>query len=562
MGYKSERRERTNNLGRRGMMNVYKIEKDLLIKLFEFATYELKKHKEEIDLLNVFPVPDGDTGTNMLYTLQSTLNEIKKVKNPTIKSIAEAAIKGSLMGARGNSGVILSQIIRGFCETIKNFDEIDAKIWVKSWQNATRVAYRAVLKPTEGTILTVLRDGVKEAVLALRETEDLVEIMKRMLQKAKESLANTPNLLPILKEAKVVDAGGQGLVWVWTGFYEALLGLDLEVEKEETKAVEIKERPEKEVLESYVITYQYCTEFVINSYESVDFTEFKKWLEAQGDSIVTSEAPGLLKVHIHTNHPGLVLERALELGSLSRIKIDNMAEQHEERLKEEIDEDFKTPLKDIGFVAVSWGKGINDIFKSLGVDMIVNGGQTLNPSVEALSNAVEKVRAKKVFILPNNKNVILAANQLENIHKDRVVIIPTRHVLEGIRALYEYNPNDKWEVVKDKMEKGMKKIKVGEITKAVKDSSFNGLTINEGDIIGLTEDEVKVAGKDIYEVSINILNMLVDESSELVSIYYGEDVSKEEAEELIRRISDKFPQITTELIYGGQPFYFYYLGVE
>jgi len=284
-------------------MSVHIIDSNLLVKLFEYATYELEKHREEIDLLNVFPVPDGDTGTNMLYTMQSTLNEIKKVKTLTIKNIADAAIKGSLMGARGNSGVILSQIIRGFCEVIRNYEEIDAKIWVKSWQNATRVAYRAVLKPTEGTILTVLRDGVKEAVLALRETEDLVEIMKRMLQKAKESLANTPNLLPILKEAKVVDAGGQGLVWVWTGFYEALLGLDLEVEKEETKAVEIKERPEKEVLESYVITYQYCTEFVINSYESVDFTEFKKWLEAQGDSIVTSEAPGLLKVHIHTNHP-------------------------------------------------------------------------------------------------------------------------------------------------------------------------------------------------------------------------------------------------------------------
>lgn len=544
------------------MMKVYKIEKDLLIKLFEYGTYELKKHKEEIDLLNVFPVPDGDTGTNMLYTLQSTLNEIKKVKSVTLKSIAEAAIKGSLMGARGNSGVILSQIIRGFCEVIKNFEEIDAKTWVKSWQNATRVAYRAVLKPTEGTILTVLRDGVKEAVLALRETEDILKIMERMLQKAKESLANTPNLLPILKEAKVVDAGGQGLVWVWTGFYEALLGVELDLEKEKEKVIEIKERPEKEVLESYVITYQYCTEFVVNSYESVNFADFKKWLESQGDSIVTSEAPGLLKVHIHTNHPGLVLEKALELGSLSRIKIDNMAEQHEERLREEIDEDFKTPLKDVGFVVVSWGEGINEIFRSLGVDIIVNGGQTLNPSVESLSNAVEKVRAKKVFILPNNKNVILAASQLENIHKDRVVIIPTRHVLEGIRALYEYNPKDNWETVKEKMEKGMKKIKVGEITKAIKDSSFNGLVINEGDIIGLTNDEVKVAGKDIYKVSIDILEILVDDSSELVSIYYGEDISKEEAEELARRISSRFPHVTTELIYGGQPFYFYYLGVE
>lgn len=544
------------------MMEVYKIDSNLLINLFEYATYELKKHKEEIDLLNVFPVPDGDTGTNMLYTLQFTLDEIKKIKVKTIKNIAEAAIRGSLMGARGNSGVILSQIIRGFCEIIKNFEEIDAKTWVKSWQNATRVAYRAVLKPTEGTILTVLRDGVKEAVLALRETENIAKIMERTLKKAKESLANTPNLLPILKEAKVVDAGGQGLVWFWTGFYEALLGVELKLEKEESKLLEVKEKPEKEVLESYVLTYQYCTEFIVNSYESVDFTDFKKWLQSQGDSIVTSEAPGLLKVHIHTNHPGLVLEKALELGSLSRIKIDNMAEQHEERLKEEINQDFKTPLKDIGFVAVSWGKGLNEIFKSLGVDIIVNGGQTLNPSVEALSNAVEKVRAKKVFILPNNKNVILATKQLENIHKDRVVIVPTKHVLEGIRALYEYNPNDNWELVKTKMEQGMSKIKIGEITKAVKNSSFNGLVISEGDIIGLTNDEVKVAGKDIYEVSMDILEILIDASSELISIYYGEEISREEAEELEKKIRDKYPQIGTELIYGGQPFYFYYIGVE
>ncbi|MGC9001971.1 MAG: DAK2 domain-containing protein [Dictyoglomus sp.] len=544
------------------MMSLYKIDTNLLIKLFEYATYELGKHREEIDLLNVFPVPDGDTGTNMLYTMQSTLNEIKKVKNLTIKNIADAAIRGSLMGARGNSGVILSQIIRGFCEVIKNCDEIDAKIWVKSWQNATRVAYRAVLKPTEGTILTVLRDGVKEAVLALRETQDILKIMERTLEKAKESLLNTPNLLPILKEAKVVDAGGQGLVWIWTGFYEALSGVELKLEDKERPTVEIKEKPEKEVLESYVLTYQYCTEFIINSHENVDFTNFKKWLETQGDSIVTSEAPGLLKVHIHTNHPGLVLERALELGSLSRIKIDNMAEQHEERLREEISEDEKTPLKDVGFVAVSWGKGINEIFKSLGVDIIINGGQTLNPSVEALSNAVEKVRARKVFILPNNKNVILAAKQLENIHKDRVVIIPTKHVLEGIRALYDYNPRDTWEVVKEKMEKAMQKIKIGEITRAIKDSFLNGLVIKEGNFIGLANDEVKVAGDDIFEISLDLLNLLIDETSELISIYYGEDITKEEAENLLLKIKERYPEYSIDLIYGGQPFYYYYFGIE
>lgn len=544
------------------MMSVHIIDSNLLVKLFEYATYELEKHREEIDLLNVFPVPDGDTGTNMLYTMQSTLNEIKKVKTLTIKNIADAAIKGSLMGARGNSGVILSQIIRGFCEVIRNYEEIDAKIWVKSWQNATRVAYRAVLKPTEGTILTVLRDGVKEAVLALRETQDILKIMERTLEKAKESLLNTPNLLPILKEAKVVDAGGQGFVWIWTGFYEALSGIELELPKEKEKVVEIKEKPEREILESYVLTYQYCTEFIINSYENVDFTNFKKWLETQGDSIVTSEAPGLLKVHIHTNHPGLVLERALELGSLSRIKIDNMAEQHEERLKEEISQDVKTPLKEIGFVAVSWGKGINEIFKSLGVDMIVNGGQTLNPSVESLSNAVEKVRARKVFILPNNKNVILAAKQLESIHKDRVVIIPTKHVLEGIRVLYEYNPKDSWEVVKEKMEKAMNKIKVGEITRAIKDSSVNGLAIKEGDLIGLTNDEVKVTGNDIYKVSLDLLNLLLDESSEIISVYYGEEVKEKEAETLLSIIKEKYPQYSVELLYGGQPFYYYYFGIE
>jgi len=547
------------------MMKIEKIDSNLLIKLFEYATYELKKHREEIDLLNVFPVPDGDTGTNMLYTLQSTLNEIKKVKNKTIKAIAEAAIKGSLMGARGNSGVILSQIIRGFCEIIKENEYIDAKIWIKSWQNATRVAYRAVIKPTEGTILTVLREGVKEGVISSRETDDITLIMERMLDKAKESLANTPTLLPILKEAKVVDAGGQGLVWIWTGFYEALKGIEILIEesiKEKEEKIEIKERPEVGVLESYVITYQYCTEFIINSSENTDFSNFKKWLESQGDSIVTSEAPGLLKVHIHTNHPGLVLEKALELGSLSRIKIDNMAEQHEERLKEEINRDSITPLKEIGFIAVSWGEGINEIFKGLGVDIIVNGGQTLNPSVEVLSNAVEKVRAKKVFVLPNNKNVILAAKQLENIHKERVVIIPTKHVLEGIRALYEYNPRDTWEILKEKMEKSIEKIKVGEITRAVKDSSYNGLKIEEGDIIGLTNDEVKVAGKNIETVCLDLLSLLVNRNSELITVFYGKDISKEEAEKLVNKLNNQYPSLSIELLYGGQPYYFYYLGVE
>jgi len=530
---------------------------ELLANLFEQALYQLQIHKEEIDLLNVFPVPDGDTGTNMLFTLQSTIAEIRKQKVKTLKNIADASIRGSLMGARGNSGVILSQIIRGFSEYIKDKEKIDAYTWVKAWQEATKVAYRAVLKPTEGTILTVLREGVKEATRALKETDDIRIITRRMLEKAKIALLNTPNLLPILKEAQVVDAGGQGLVYFWEGFYKGLIGEYIAPIKEE---IIVKEKPEIEVIEKYIVTYQYCTEFVITSREDTDFSDFKSWLETQGDSIVTAEARGILKVHIHTNNPGKILDKALELGSLSKIKIDNMAEQHEERLRKEI-EDTEKKRKEIGFVVVSWGEGLNEIFKSLSVDYIVNGGQTLNPSVEALINAVEKIDAKKIFLFPNNKNVILAAQQVEKLYKDKVIIIPTKHILEGIRALMEYNPRDSWEELKEKFENGKNKIKIGEITVAIKDTSINGIGISEGDIIGIVDDEICFVGKDINDIALRILDKILN-NRELLTIYYGKDISKEEAEKLYQLITQKHPNISVELVYGGQPFYFYYLGVE
>jgi DAK2 domain fusion protein YloV len=543
-----------------GDINLQKLQElngELLANLFEQALYQLQIHKEEIDLLNVFPVPDGDTGTNMLFTLQSTIAEIRKQKVKTLKNIADASIRGSLMGARGNSGVILSQIIRGFSEYIKDKEKIDAYTWVKAWQEATKVAYRAVLKPTEGTILTVLREGVKEATRALKETDDIRIITRRMLEKAKIALLNTPNLLPILKEAQVVDAGGQGLVYFWEGFYKGLIGEYIAPIKEE---IIVKEKPEIEVIEKYIVTYQYCTEFVITSREDTDFSDFKSWLETQGDSIVTAEARGILKVHIHTNNPGKILDKALELGSLSKIKIDNMAEQHEERLRKEI-EDTEKKRKEIGFVVVSWGEGLNEIFKSLSVDYIVNGGQTLNPSVEALINAVEKIDAKKIFLFPNNKNVILAAQQVEKLYKDKVIIIPTKHILEGIRALMEYNPRDSWEELKEKFENGKNKIKIGEITVAIKDTSINGIGISEGDIIGIVDDEICFVGKDINDIALRILDKILN-NRELLTIYYGKDISKEEAEKLYQLITQKHPNISVELVYGGQPFYFYYLGVE
>ncbi|MCS7202081.1 MAG: DAK2 domain-containing protein [Dictyoglomus sp.] len=543
------------------MQKVQELNGELLENLFEQAVYQLQIHKEEIDLLNVFPVPDGDTGTNMLYTLQSTLAEIKKQKVKNIKNVAEASIKGSLMGARGNSGVILSQIIRGFAEYIKNKDKIDADTWVKAWQEATRVAYRAVLNPTEGTILTVLREGVKEATLALKETKDILVITKRMLDRAKKALADTPNLLPILKEAQVVDAGGQGLVYFWEGFLNGLMGKKIELKEER---VILREKPDLEVIEKHVITYQYCTEFIILSQENTDFSEFKNWLYSQGDSIVTAETRGMLKVHIHTNNPGKILDRALELGSLSQIKIDNMAEQHEERLRKEIEPMPKalSPKKDVGFVVVSWGEGLNQIFNSFSVDFIINGGQTLNPSVEAIKNAVEKINADKVFLFPNNKNVILAAQQVENLYKDKVIIIPTKHVLEGIRALVEYNPKDSWEQMKKKFEKGKDSIRVGEITRAIRNTSINGFEISEGDILGLINDEIAYVGKDINEVAINLVEKLLKENGEVLTIYYGQDISKEEAQELYNLISQKYSSLSIELIYGGQPYYYYYLGLE
>lgn len=547
--------------GNLALQRIQELNGEVLENLFEHALYQLQIHKEEIDLLNVFPVPDGDTGTNMLYTLQSTLAEIKRQRVKSIKNIAEASIKGSLMGARGNSGVILSQIIRGFAEYIKDKNKIDAEIWIKAWQEATRVAYRAVLNPTEGTILTVLREGVKEATRSLKESRDILVITKRMLDKAKEVLANTPNLLPILKEAQVVDAGGQGLVYFWEGFLNGLLGKEIGVKEE---AVILKDKPELEVIEKHIITYQYCTEFIIISQETTDFSEFKNWLYSQGDSIVIAEATGMLKVHIHTNNPGKILDRALKLGSLSQIKIDNMTEQHEERLRKEMESSVVnlSPKKSVGFVVVSWGEGLNQIFNSFSIDFIINGGQTLNPSVEAIKNAVEKINAEKVFLFPNNKNVILAAQQVEKLYKDKVIIIPTKHVLEGIRALMEFNPKDSWEQMREKFEKGKKKIKIGEITKAIRNTSINGFEISEGDILGLINDEIAYVGKDINEVVLHLMEMLFKGEEEILTIYYGQDISKETAQELYNLISQKYPSLSIELIYGGQPYYYYYLGLE
>ncbi len=547
--------------GNLALQRIQELNGEVLENLFEHALYQLQIHKEEIDLLNVFPVPDGDTGTNMLYTLQSTLAEIKRQRVKSIKNIAEASIKGSLMGARGNSGVILSQIIRGFAEHVKDKNKIDAEIWVKAWQEATRVAYRAVLNPTEGTILTVLREGVKEATRSLKESRDILVITKRMLDKAKEVLSNTPNLLPILKEAQVVDAGGQGLVYFWEGFLNGLLGKEIGVKEE---AVILKDKPELEVIEKHIITYQYCTEFIITSQETTDFSEFKNWLYSQGDSIVIAEATGMLKAHIHTNNPGKILDRALELGSLSQIKIDNMTEQHEERLRKEMESSVVklSPKKSVGFVVVSWGEGLNQIFSSFSIDFIINGGQTLNPSVEAIKNAVEKINAEKVFLFPNNKNVILAAQQVEKLYKDKVIIIPTKHVLEGIRALMEFNPKDSWEQMREKFDKGKEKIKIGEITKAIRNTSINGFEISEGDILGLVSDEIAYVGRDINEVVLNLMEMLFKGEEEILTIYYGQDISKEAAQELYNLISQKYPSLSIELIYGGQPYYYYYLGLE
>ena len=554
------------------MVNNKTIDAIILARMFLAVDKNLEAKKEWINELNVFPVPDGDTGTNMTMTIMAAAAEVGSLGEPDMESLAKAISSGSLRGARGNSGVILSQLLRGFTRSVKNSKELDAIDIAAAMEKGVETAYKAVMKPKEGTILTVAKVTAENAVYCARNTEDFEEFAQVVIKEANEILQKTPEMLPVLKEAGVVDSGGQGLVEFLQGAVDALMGKEVDLSSVEKTAVKPAATASEAPLEEKDIKFGYCTEFIVMTKEEISMEEeqkFKDFLMGIGDSIVVVADEDIIKVHVHTNHPGKAIEKGLTYGELTNMKIDNMREEHRERLNltqaEAQAEESKPeePRKDFGFVAVSIGQGMNDIFRELGVDYLIEGGQTMNPSTEDMLNAIEQVNAETVFILPNNKSIILAATQAQSLVEDKnVVIIPTTTVPQGISAIIGFDPEADAEENEDNMKDIIECVKTGEVTYAVRDTSINGITIKVDDIMGIDDDGIKKVGQDVEKVTLELLEEMVDEDSELISIYYGEDTTKEQAEALLEKVEETYGDCDVQLEYGGQPIYYFLLSVE
>lgn len=543
------------------------IDAALLKKMFIGGAKRLEAQKEHINELNVFPVPDGDTGTNMTMTIMSAAKEVGAIEDPTIEDLAKAISGGSLRGARGNSGVILSQLFRGFTKQIKYLDSLTTRDVAAGFKKAVDTAYKAVMKPKEGTILTVAKSAADSALRTAKKTEDFEEFAKTVMQDANATLLKTPEMLPVLKEAGVVDSGGQGLMEVLQGAYDVLLGK--EVDLEVAVASKPKQKPVGAAMgETADITFGYCTEFIVmleKDFGSKQEQEFKDYLTAMGDSIVVVADEDIVKVHVHTNHPGKAIEKGLSFGSLTSMKIDNMREEHEERLNlsRQAEEKATAPRKDMGFVAVSIGSGLNDIFRELGADYLIEGGQTMNPSTEDMLNAIKQVNADHVFILPNNKNIILAAQQAKALVEDKeIIIIPTKTVPQGISALIAFETESSVEENEAAMTEMMNGVKTGEVTYAVRDTTIDGKQIKVNDIMGIDDDGIQEVGKDVQEVTMGLLRSMVDEDSELICIYYGEETPEEKALKLSKKAEELYPDCEVQVEYGGQPIYYFLLSVE
>lgn len=565
-------------------MEITSINSKLLARMFLAGAKNLDSKKDWINELNVFPVPDGDTGTNMTMTIMSAAKEVSSLTNPTMAELAKAISSGSLRGARGNSGVILSQLFRGFCKVIKEYDEIDVTILCEAYQKAVETAYKAVMKPKEGTILTVAKGAAEKALELSDETEDVVTFVEEVIKQAEYVLDQTPEMLPVLKQAGVVDSGGQGLVQVLKGAYDALIGkeIDYTIEGAPTGAAPAKISAETEA----EIKFGYCTEFIIVLNAPMSDNEehaYKAFLESIGDSIVVVADDEIVKTHVHTNDPGLALQKALTFGSLSKIKIDNMREEHQEKLikdsqklaaqqkaEEEAYEaaqaDEKTnnmPAKEMGFVSVSIGEGMNEVFRGLGVDYLIEGGQTMNPSTEDMLNAIEHVNAKTVFILPNNKNIIMAANQAVDLVEDKqIIVIPTKTIPQGITALVNYIPDHSAEENKEQMMAEIENVKTGQVTYAVRDTEIDGKTIKQNDFMGIGDKSILSVGTDLRATTLEMVDAMVDEDSAIVSIYFGSDSDEDSANELAAAIEEKYPDVEVEVNDGGQPIYYYVISVE
>ena len=552
---------------------------DVLAKMFLAGAQNIEAKKDYINELNVFPVPDGDTGTNMSMTIMSAAKEVTALNKPAMKDLAKAISSGSLRGARGNSGVILSQLLRGFTKAIKEEKEIDVLALAAACQRARDTAYKAVMKPKEGTILTVASGIATKAAEMAEETDDLEVFIPAVIEHAQDVLNQTPEMLPVLKEAGVVDSGGQGLLEVIKGAYDAFLGKEIDYSViEPSTGVTVNKVNAEDTAD---IKFGYCTEFIIlteKEFTEDDEREFKKFLSSIGDSIVCVADDDVVKIHVHTNDPGLAIQKALTYGQLSKMKIDNMREEHQEKLirdaeklaeqqaNEEAAHEEKKPAeprKAMGFIAVSIGAGMNEIFKELGADYIIEGGQTMNPSTEDMLNAIDRVNADTVFILPNNKNIVLAANQAKSLVEEKeIIVIPTKTVPQGITAVINFMPDADAKTNEEAMLEEIKNVKTGQVTYAVRDTHIDDKEIHEGDIMGIGDSGILAVGKDLEETTKELIANLVDEDSELISIYYGEEVSEEDAEKFTEEITELYPDVDVDIQFGGQPIYYYVLAVE
>lgn len=549
-------------------------------KCFLAGANALDARKEIINDLNVFPVPDGDTGTNMTMTIMSAAREVAALEEDAdMQQLCKAISSGSLRGARGNSGVILSQLLRGFTKEIKKAEEVDVQVLTKAFEHAVASAYKAVMKPKEGTILTVARAGSEKALQICDGTENIIELVNSVVLYMRDVLDMTPDMLPVLKEAGVVDSGGEGLLTILEGAYDCLLGknVNYDIKTDEGMVPSVSAGAKTEAIADVDIKYGYCTEFIImleKKFSRQDELEFKAYLESIGDSIVCVADEDIVKIHVHTNDPGLAIQKALTYGSLTRMKIDNMREEHNERVirdadrkaqeqKEAEKQAEEMPYKEHGFISVSVGDGLNDIFRELGVDYVIEGGQTMNPSTEDILDAISKVNADNIFLLPNNSNIILACEQAKDLTKDKnIYVIPTKNIPQGITAMINFVEGITASENAEIMKASLSEVKAGQVTYAVRDTSVDGKTIKAGDIMGLSDKTIETVGSDIVDTTVALLSKMLDEDSELVTIYIGQDGSMEDARQIEKEVEKIDSELEVEIQYGGQPIYYYFLSVE
>lgn len=532
-----------------------------LKEMFISGANNLQNHKDLVDKLNVFPVPDGDTGTNMSLTISYAIKELEKVQDISITSVGKSLSKGSLMGARGNSGVILSQIIRGIAKSIEEKEELDTKDFADALKNGADTAYKAVIKPIEGTILTVIRESADYAVKISKKETDIMEFLELVIKEANESLKRTPDLLKSLKDAGVVDSGGKGLVLMYDGFLSALRGniISLSQNSTSTETVEVITQANYNVGD---IEFGYCTEFILES-DKIDEIQMRDLMMPLGDSLAVVGDEGVIKIHIHTENPGKALDLALQYGQLLTIKIENMRVQHENilQMNEEV-ATFSEEEKEYGFIATSMGKGLNDIFKDFGVDHIIEGGQTMNPSTEDFIKAIDSVNAKNIFIFPNNSNIIMAANQAKEISDKNIVVIPTKNTPQALTALIGFNSEASVLENEETFNEALTMVKSGQVTFAVRDTVMNDIEVKKDNIIGISQSDLVSVGEDAEEVTFEMVSKLVDEESAIITLFYGEDTKEEDAEKLKEQLEEKYDELDVELYYGGQPLYYYLVSVE